>query len=107
MLAVPLFQSCQLAFIKAVVLILRPEIALPSEIVCMAGEPGKSMFFIESGTVDVLSGDLKTKFATLGESDFVGEIAILTGIRRTATIVTRRCTVPNVCICLGRHTAII
>lgn len=35
-----------------------------------------------------MSADLRTRYATLGKGDFVGEIAILTGIRRTATIMT-------------------
>ena len=42
-------------------------------------------FVILDGTVDVVHGG--QNLATLGRGDFLGEIAILEGLRRTATVV--------------------
>ena len=85
---VPMFQDCERSFIKSVVMKLKPQIAFPKETICTEGDVGKHMFFIESGEIEVVSGDLKTLYAMLGPSAFVGEISILTGLRRTATVLT-------------------
>ena len=60
--------------------------------ICAEGDIGKHMFFIESGEIMVMSGDLRTTYATLGASAFVGEISILTGQKRTASIMTKTMT---------------
>ena len=69
-----------------------PQIAFPNEMICAEGDIGKHMFFIESGEIMVMSGDLRTTYATLGASAFVGEISILTGQKRTASIMTKTMT---------------
>jgi len=51
------------------------------------GDFGYSMFAITAGTADVLQGGVVTQ--TLGPGDFFGEIAVLSGGRRTATVVAR------------------
>ena len=86
---VPMFKECERSFIKSVVMRLRPQIAFPKELVCSEGDVGKHMFFIESGHIEVMSSDLQITYACLGPGAFVGEIAILTGLRRTASIMTR------------------
>ena len=47
------------------------------------------MFFISRGSVDVVSADEKTVYATLTTGQFFGEIALLLSIPRTATIIAR------------------
>jgi CRP-like cAMP-binding protein len=47
---------------------------------------GKSMYFIFDGTVDVIKGGKVV--ANLSEGQFVGEIALIESVPRTATIKT-------------------
>jgi CRP-like cAMP-binding protein len=51
------------------------------------GDFGYSMFAITAGTADVLQSGVVIR--TLGPGDFFGEIAVLSGGRRTATVVAR------------------
>lgn len=61
----------------------------PGEIVVREGTPGDSMFIICNGDVSVVTKDKSGKdvqLADLGEGDFFGEVSLLTGRPRTATI---------------------
>jgi len=52
------------------------------------GDPGDRMFFIQSGEVQVYTdknGD-RIHLASLFEGDFFGEVAVITGKPRTATV---------------------
>jgi CRP-like cAMP-binding protein len=63
----------------------------PGEIVVTEGEPGDSLFLLTRGTVRVfvLDGNgSNVQVRTLQAGDFFGEIAILTGNTRTATVTT-------------------
>jgi CPA1 family monovalent cation:H+ antiporter len=63
--------------------LLRPRFAYPGERLITAGERGDAMYFISSGAVEVYRhGHLMR----LGSGDFFGEMALLTGKRRTATV---------------------
>ena len=56
------------------------------------GEAGKSLFLIENGTVEVHTTDpagRRVVLAELGPGDFFGEVAVLTGRPRTATILAK------------------
>lgn len=60
-------------------------------IVVREGDPGDSMFIVVRGQVRVITSDKRRKeivLAELGEGEFFGEIALLTGRPRTATILT-------------------
>jgi len=61
----------------------KPRSAAPGERVIRAGDIGTEMFFISSGAVEVSIGDKKIH---LGAGDFFGEMALLTGGRRTADV---------------------
>ncbi|MEX0590812.1 MAG: cyclic nucleotide-binding domain-containing protein, partial [Xanthobacteraceae bacterium] len=61
----------------------KPRSAAPGERVIRAGDVGDEMFFISSGAVEVSIGGKKIH---LGPGDFVGEMALLTGERRTADV---------------------
>ena len=55
------------------------------------GDPGVSMFVVVNGEVSVNTTNAKGKritLANLGEGEFFGEISLLTGRPRTATIIT-------------------
>ncbi len=54
------------------------------------GDPGASLFLIEDGEVEVRTADpagRQVSLARLGPGEFFGEVSILTGLPRTATVV--------------------
>jgi tetratricopeptide (TPR) repeat protein len=65
---------------------------LPPEVIVREGDPGTSFFLIEEGEVEVQTHDPSGKplvLAQLGAGEFFGEVAVLTGKPRTATIVSK------------------
>ena len=52
------------------------------------GEHGDAAYVMLSGEAEVLvsSGDIETRVATLTGNEFIGEISILCGVPRTATV---------------------
>jgi CRP-like cAMP-binding protein len=57
------------------------------EVICREGEPGEDFFVISKGQVRVTADDFGSakELAVLGPSQFFGEMAALSGHRRTAT----------------------
>lgn len=62
------------------------------ETICRIGDPGDKMYIIISGEVNVVvkakESDNETVIATLGSGDYFGEMSLLTGEPRSATVVT-------------------
>lgn len=83
---VPLFSRCskkELADVAS----LADEIDLPAgKTIIREGERGREFFVLLEGDVEVTKGGRKV--ATLSESDFVGEIALVSRVPRTATVKT-------------------
>jgi CRP-like cAMP-binding protein len=67
---------------------LRPARYRQGEVVLREGDPGDEMFFIESGRVQVTHGQGASTLvlAELGAGDLFGEMALLTGNPRSATV---------------------
>lgn len=61
----------------------------PGSVVIRAGEPGESMFVVSEGLVSVRirAADDEVDVARLGPGDFFGEMSVLTGEARSATVV--------------------
>ena len=61
------------------------------QVVVREGDPGNSMFVVLEGRVAVLRGNdgaANMEVGRLGAGEFFGELALLTGTKRTATVVT-------------------
>jgi CRP/FNR family cyclic AMP-dependent transcriptional regulator len=93
---VPLFAHCtpkQLAFIATQV----EDMDFPAgKVLCREGASGGDFFILTSGAADVTRGSKKITKMTPG--DFFGEIALVDGGKRTATVTT---TSPSRCLVLG------
>jgi small-conductance mechanosensitive channel len=65
------------------------------ETIIRQGEPGEALFIIEKGEVDVMlerPGEAPVEVARLGPGSFFGEMSLLTGEPRTATVrASRQC----------------
>lgn len=81
---VPLFAGCSKAELRRLATS-TDELALPEgRVLVREGRPGHEFFVLVDGTVRVAKGG--RTLAELGAGDWVGEIALLTGAPRTATV---------------------
>ena len=94
--AVPLFAHCtpkELAFIATQV----EDMEFPAgKVLCREGQSGGDFFVLTSGAADVTRGT--KKITKMAPGDFFGEIALVDGGKRTATVTT---TAPSRCLVLG------
>jgi CRP-like cAMP-binding protein len=83
---IPLFAQCSKAELARVATI-ADEIHMPEgKTLTREGEPGLEFFVLVDGTVAVHQG--KRKINELGDGDFFGEVSVLAGTPRTATVTT-------------------
>ena len=81
---VPMFAALDDKTRRAVARLLRPRLAVPSEVIVRRGERGDAMYFISSGAVEVR---ISPQPVQLGSGDFFGELALLVISRRNADVV--------------------
>jgi small-conductance mechanosensitive channel len=67
----------------------RREVFGAGEAVIRQGEAGDSFYVIAAGEVQVLAGTPQRVVTTLGPNDFFGEMSLMTGEARAATVVAR------------------
>jgi CRP-like cAMP-binding protein len=83
---IPLFSQCsktELARVAAIA----DEVHMPEGRTLTAeGEPGREFFVLVEGKADVRKG--KRKINELSKGDFFGEVSVLAGTPRTATVAT-------------------
>jgi voltage-gated potassium channel len=80
--AVPLFQRLGSAALVEIVRALRPRNVPAGAVICRKGEAGDQMFFIVEGRVTVATPNP----VELGSGSFFGEMALITGEPRSATV---------------------
>jgi voltage-gated potassium channel len=86
---VSFFENAGAATIADVAALLRPRDFPARSVVTRRGQPGDCMYFIVDGEVEIL---IEPKPVRLGSGAFFGEIAILTGAPRNATVITTKAT---------------
>ena len=70
---------------------LRQVVFGPGEVILRQGDPGDSLYVVRRGSVAVQIGVLgaSKEVAALGEGEFFGEMSLMTGALRTATVVAK------------------
>lgn len=84
---VPLFADCSNRDLQTIARVVREIPHKAGTVIAREGEPGVGLFVILRGTADVSIGGKKK--ATLAPGEFFGEIALLDGGPRTATVTAK------------------
>jgi potassium-dependent mechanosensitive channel len=80
------FERCTDTELLAVVASGYREHFIPAQVICKENDPSDTFYIILTGSIEVISERTNTQIATLQQGEFFGEIALLTGTPRTATI---------------------
>ena len=81
---VPLFSGCSQKDLQTIARVVKDIDHSKGTVIAREGEPGIGLFIISAGTAEVTIGG--TKRSSLGPGEFFGEIALLDGGPRTATV---------------------
>ena len=81
---VPLFQGMTDRTIGIIAELAQPATYAPGATLTREGDPGESFIVLTSGTADVSQGGRSLR--TLGTGDFLGEVSLIDGGPRTATV---------------------
>jgi CRP/FNR family transcriptional regulator, cyclic AMP receptor protein len=83
---VPLFSACSNRDLQLIARVVKDVTHPAGTVIAREGEPGVGLFVIVEGQAEVTIGGKRK--AKLGPGDFFGEIALLDGGPRTATVTT-------------------
>jgi Cyclic nucleotide-binding domain len=85
---IPLFSDLTTSEFIAVALLLVRRVVKAGEVIVREGDPGESMFIVSTGEVraTLLRDGEDLPVATMRDGDFFGEMAVLSGEPRTATV---------------------
>jgi hypothetical protein len=83
---VPLFKYCSAALRNVLLLALKPQIFVPDSLIVREGELGGGIYFISGGEAEILSEEGKTSHGTLSAGDHFGDLSLILGEKRTATV---------------------
>jgi len=81
---IPLFAACSKRDLTAIARAVREIDHEAGSVIAVEGEPGAGLFVIDTGRANVSIGGKRVN--TLGPGDFFGEMALLDGGPRTATV---------------------
>jgi hypothetical protein len=82
---VEIFQKASDEFIREIAQHLRPQIAMPGEVIFHAGDTARNMYFISKGLVEIIGADGNI-ITTRSDGDFFGELALLYKRKRSASV---------------------
>ncbi|WP_035985444.1 cyclic nucleotide-binding domain-containing protein [Leptolyngbya sp. KIOST-1] len=81
---IEILHSLSPAEMQAIIPLLKPLQVEPGTVLCLEGAPGDSMFLIVEGEAEIFKGP--QRLAALGAGEIFGEMALLTGEERSATV---------------------
>lgn len=90
----PFFTFCTPEVLRNLSMVMTQAIFYEGDYIIRFGDLGQEMFFIESGTVEVIGKDNKTVFATLQPGGFFGETGLVFRAERMANI-----RAASICVC--------
>jgi CRP-like cAMP-binding protein len=88
---IEVFSKCKKGDLKALARSCDEMTFAKDEVICRQGEKGAAMFLITSGLAEVVEekGDEAIFLAELGEGAVIGELSVIDGEERTATVRAR------------------
>ncbi len=88
---IPMFSKLSPEDLEKIAEIAQEQLFLSRSTLCREGDPGNALFIIVSGRVDVIisAGKKENVIASRGPGEFVGEMAILEAMPRSATLKAR------------------
>jgi CRP-like cAMP-binding protein len=87
--SIPIFSELGRRELAAVERILHKREYSAGEVIFRQDEPGLGMYIIESGRVSILTDDALNNMTELGDGEFFGELPLLDGGSRSATVVAK------------------
>ena len=85
--SVPLFKSLDEDFLMALIIHFRSQVFLPGDYIVKTGDVGYEMFFITRGGLAVWDELHDVEIASLTAGSYFGEMAVISGGRRQATVI--------------------
>lgn len=82
------FESCKDLELRQLIEYGYRQLFPAGQVVCLENEPGDSFYIILTGSVEVFSERAQKYIATLHDGEFFGEMSLLLGIPRSATVRT-------------------
>lgn len=79
----PLFSGLDAGEIADIIKLLRAQTFEPGDVIIRQGEPGRSMYFVAAGEVEI---ELPKERVRIGAGSFFGEMAVLKNTKRSATV---------------------
>ena len=83
---VPLFRYCSPALRNALLMSLQPQIYVPGSFLVREGEIGQGIYFLSRGEAEIVSDEGREAHGRLGTGDHFGDLSLLLGEKRTASI---------------------